>query len=85
MSAVGRPGAGRDAPEALALYRGLVEASSDLIWACDLEGRFTFTNRAASSMLGYAPEELLGVPFSYLQPADATEADVDGVRPDARR
>ena len=48
MSAVGRPGAGRDAPEALALYRGLVEASSDLIWACDLEGRFTFTNRAAS-------------------------------------
>ena len=52
MSAVGRPGAGRDAPEALALYRGLVEASSDLIWTCDLEGRFTFTNRAATAMLG---------------------------------
>ncbi len=77
MSAVGRPGPGRDAPEALALYRGLVEASSDLIWACDLEGRFTFTNRAANAMLGYPPEELLGVPFRYLQPADATGAEIE--------
>ena len=68
---------GRDAPEALALYRGLVEASSDLIWACDLEGRFTFANNAASAMLGYEPEELLGVPFNYLQPAESTEAEAD--------
>ncbi len=79
MSAVRRPGTGRDAPEALALYRGLVEASSDLIWACDLDGRFTFANNAATAMLGYEPEELLGVPFNYLQPAESTAADADAL------
>ena len=31
------------------LYRLVVEASGDLIWAVDLEGRFSFVNRAASS------------------------------------
>jgi PAS domain S-box-containing protein len=57
------------------LYRNLVEASSDLIWAVDLDGRFTFVNRAVSGMLGYAPAELIGVPFSDLQPPDVVEAE----------
>ncbi|HEU5040589.1 MAG TPA: PAS domain-containing protein, partial [Gemmatimonadales bacterium] len=51
-------------------YRTLVEVSTDLIWAVDLEGRIIFVNRAASEMLGYQPEELIGIPFSDLQPPD---------------
>jgi len=31
------------------LYHDLVEASQDLIWKCDAEGRFTFLNRAVGS------------------------------------
>ena len=56
-------------------YRTLVETSSDLIWAVDLEGRFTFVNRAAARLLGYDPAELIGVPFSTLQPPDVVEGD----------
>jgi PAS domain S-box-containing protein len=80
MPRIGR--SGRKAPDALAalreserLYRGLVEASSDLIWACDLTGRFTFTNEAARLMLGYEPGELSGMRFTELQPPDYAESD----------
>src|ERR687894_1925622 len=56
-------------------YRTLVEDSTDLIWAVDLDGRFTFVNGAAVRILGYRPEELVGIPFTDLQPPDVVEAD----------
>ena len=56
-------------------YRNLVEASTDLIWAVDLEGRFTFVNRVAERLLGYPPHELIGRAFSDLQPPDVAESD----------
>lgn len=46
-------------------YRQLVETSTDLIWAVDLEGRWTFVNRLAVDVIyGYTPEEMLGRPFT---------------------
>ncbi len=41
-------------------YRTLVETSSDLIFALDLEGRWTFVNSAARQIYGWEPGELLG-------------------------
>lgn len=51
-------------------YRSLVETSNDLIWSVDAEGRWTFVNRkAAMTIYGYEPEEMLGRPFTdFLDP-----------------
>jgi PAS domain S-box-containing protein len=56
-------------------YRTLVETSTDLIWAVDLEGRFTYINPAAALVLGFGPDELLGAPFTDIQPPDVADAD----------
>jgi PAS domain S-box-containing protein len=64
-------------PQSERFYRALVEDSTDLIWAVDLEGRFTFVNRAAARILGYRPEELLGAPFTDIQPPDVASADAE--------
>ena len=44
-----------------AKYRDLVEREKDLIYALDLEGNVTFTNPAVEQVLGYTPEEILGM------------------------
>ena len=40
-------------------YRELVENASDIIYAHDLEGRFTWVNRACERVTGYTREEIL--------------------------
>ena len=54
----------RRAEEALregeARYRRLTEEASDIIYNCDLEGRFTFVNPTATRLMKYAEHELLG-------------------------
>ena len=40
-------------------YRELVENASDLIYTLDLEGRFTWVNRACEGVTGYGREEAL--------------------------
>ena len=45
--------------ESEAKYRDLVETSQDLIWRCDLEGRFTYVNPAWERTHGYKVEEML--------------------------
>lgn len=42
------------------LHRFLVEQSPDMIFTLDRQGRFTFINGRVSTLLGYAPEELVG-------------------------
>jgi len=55
-------------------YRLLVETSQDLIWSCDRQGCFSFVNKAAHTILGYAPEEMIGRPFSdFLAPGQAEQ------------
>ena len=54
----------RRAEEALregeARYRQLTEQATDIIYNCDLEGRFTFVNPTATRLMKYTEEELLG-------------------------
>jgi diguanylate cyclase (GGDEF)-like protein/PAS domain S-box-containing protein len=47
-------------------HRFLVNSSPDFIYTLDSEGRFTFINDRAESLLGYRSEELLGQHYSLL-------------------
>lgn len=47
-------------------YRYMVDASPDLIYMVEPEGRFTFVNNRACQMLGYDRRELIGQHYSIL-------------------
>ena len=51
-------------------FHHIVEYAQDLIYYCDLEGRFTYVNRAAARVMGYAEDELLGRHFLTLIRSD---------------
>jgi len=59
-------------------FRGLVQASPDVIWRNDAEGRFTFMAEGAEQLFGWTAEELVGRHFADIVApeslADATEA-----------
>jgi len=48
------------------LHRYLINSSLDLIYTLDHAGRFTFVNDAASTMLGYSKQELIGKHYSTI-------------------
>ncbi len=53
-------------------FRTLVETTLDWIWEIDTEGRYTYVSPVSRSLLGYAPEDLLGrTPFDLMPPAEA--------------
>ncbi len=50
-------------------YRTLIENANDLVFTLDLDFRITSANPAVKSLLGYAPDELIGTPLSrYIPP-----------------
>lgn len=66
--------------EALALlaseqrFRTIVETTSELIWAMDLQGRYTFCNPAITTLLGYLPEEVVGQKADlFIHPEDMAQ------------
>ncbi|WP_448597322.1 PAS domain-containing sensor histidine kinase [Thermoleptolyngbya sp.] len=61
-------------------YRLVVETSQDLIWSCDRQGCFSFVNKAAHTILGYAPEEMIGRPFSDFLAPGQVEQDREAFR-----
>ena len=58
------------------LYKDLVQSSHNLIWKCDIEGKFTFLNSAWENTHGYKVEEMLGRPFSDFQRPEVFERDI---------
>ena len=42
-------------------YRTMAESISDMVWMMDMEGRVTYCNRATKNLLGYEPDELVGL------------------------
>ena len=53
-------------------FRGLVEASTDLIWEMDGNARYTYVSPKAKDILGYEPEEVLGkAPWEFMAPEEA--------------
>ena len=67
----------RRAEEALrdgeARYRQLTEQASDIIYNCDLQGRFTFVNPTATRLTKYSEPELIGRHFLSLIREDHRE------------
>jgi PAS domain S-box-containing protein len=49
-------------------YRLLVDTANDIVATLDLEGRFTSINPAVKRILGYEPDELIGVSLRQLIP-----------------
>ncbi|MBI2855310.1 MAG: PAS domain S-box protein, partial [Chloroflexi bacterium] len=43
-----------------ARFRDLVENTNDFIWEMDAQGRYTYCSPSVVSLLGYAPQDLLG-------------------------
>lgn len=52
-------------------FRALIENTSDLISIVDSEGNFTYVSPSSQRILGYSPEELMGVnAFDFTHPED---------------
>jgi PAS domain S-box-containing protein len=52
-------------------FRNLVENSTDWVWEVDAEGRYTYAGPQCRQLLGYEPEELLGItPFKIMEPSE---------------
>jgi PAS domain S-box-containing protein len=66
-------------------FRDVAEVSAEYIWELDREERVSFVSDRVRSILGYAPEEILGhSPFEFLWPGEALPAKPDpssGVSP----
>ena len=54
-------------------YRSLFDYHPSAVFSLDLDGRFTSVNSAAESVSGYGADELVGMPFADLLPADELE------------
>jgi len=55
--------------------RNLVDNANDIVATLDLDGRFTSVNPAIGRVLGYSPEELLGLSLAQLAPGSETPID----------
>ncbi len=64
-------------------FRSIVETTQDWVWAVDRNDQLTYSNPAVETMLGYAPDELLGtVMFEHLHPneRDAVKQQIFALR-----
>ncbi len=63
---VGMMGISREITEDISLlmeYDQLINTVSDIIYSANIKGVFTYVNQAVTSILGYTPEEVTGLPF----------------------
>ena len=61
-------------------FRTIVESSRDWIWEHDIHGVLTYSNAAVAAILGYGPDELLGVPVYEFMLAEDGEVAADRTR-----
>jgi len=63
--------------EAETRYHDLVEGSSEIRWETDLDSIYTFCSPNVKSILGYEPEEMIGLSlFDFMPPAEAIRMKV---------
>ena len=75
-----RKAAERALKESEQRYRTLVDNANDIVATLDLEGRFTSVNPAVVRILGYTPQELMGVPIDDLIPPEFVSLQDDVLR-----
>ncbi|MCG6552835.1 MAG: PAS domain S-box protein [Candidatus Magnetominusculus sp. LBB02] len=61
------------------LYRQVVELSHDGIWVLDEQGITTYVNKAMCDMVGYTPDEMIGVAMLKFLPEEYQLAAADAV------
>jgi PAS domain S-box-containing protein len=54
-------------------YRLLAQNASDVIWAMDLTGRFTYVSPSVEKLRGYTPEEVIAAPLEHALTPDSFE------------
>ena len=54
-----------------ARFRGLIQATPDVIWRADPEGNFTFAADTAEALFGWPIEEIIGRHFGFLTHPDS--------------
>jgi len=55
----------------------LVKASQDLIWQCNVQGRYTYLNPAWEKAFGYQIDEMLGKSFADFQSPQQAQRDLE--------
>jgi PAS domain S-box-containing protein len=63
-----------------ARYRSFVETTTEWVWACDVDGRHTYSNPAVLSILGYRPDEVVGGEAFELMHPDDRQSVLSGFR-----
>jgi len=59
-------------------FRSLVEATSDWIWETNSERLYTYASPKIKDLLGYAPEEVIGMsPFDLMPKAEAERVAIE--------
>lgn len=54
-------------------FRALIENANDLIWILDAKGIFMYVSPSTQRILGYLPEEVIGMnAFDFVHPEDRT-------------
>ena len=52
-------------------FRALIENTNDLIWILDAQGNFTYASPSTQRILGYSPEDIMGMnAFDFVHPDD---------------
>lgn len=67
--------------------RQLIESCDDIVYELDPTGRFVALSSGITPLLGYSPDELIGLPYTALVPSDqqaAAQYHVNERRSDAR-
>lgn len=54
-------------------FKDLAECTSDWIWEMDIEGRYAYSNPIVERILGYQPDEIVGLHFFDLFPGPEKE------------
>jgi len=54
-------------------FRSIMENSADAIFIADQQGKYLYTNKAVTAMLGFTPEEMQGKTIVDLSPPDKTD------------
>ncbi|WP_144819315.1 diguanylate cyclase [Enterobacter sp. DE0047] len=50
----------------------LLDNNSDWVWEVDAQGRYTWSSKVVTSLLGVSPEEVIGcTPFDFMPPGEA--------------
>ena len=53
-------------------FRDVADISGDWIWEVDTDGRYTYASESVRTLLGYAPEDIIGkTAFDLMPPAEA--------------